>query len=72
MEFYVCLILCKNSKITLIYHLFSSTFLLNFESFGGSYSTQFSPMLDFDTSGKCQKAKGFLSFSGSLETEHWT
>ena len=72
MEFYVCLILCKNSKITLIYHLFSSTFLLNFQSFDGFYSTQFSPMLDFDTSGKCQKAKGFLSFSGSLETEHWT
>ena len=33
--------------------------------------SQFSLMLQFYTPSKCQKAKGFLMFSGDIEMEHW-
>ena len=35
------------------------------------FLTHFSPVIHFCTRCKCQNTKGFLTFSGDIEMEHW-
>ena len=41
------------------------------ENFGMTFLTHFSPMFHFYTPWIHQKTKGFLTFSGGIEMEHW-
>ena len=33
--------------------------------------SHFTPMFHYYTPGKCQKTRGFLTFSGGKEMKHW-